>query len=336
MRSLYTNLTLLAALALLVGGVFYVAPPAAAQVGPSPNQSITISSSPRFAEPYQMVEITAGSRLVNLNDKQIAWSQDGAVVDSGIGVDTVTITVGAAGEATTISFQTVAAGSVIERELTIIPSDIDLIWEATESYTPPFYAGKALHPGWGPVRVSVLPFIYKQGGGRYSREELVYTWSYNGLVYGDDSGRGQSSFVIQAVPRRGNTVKVEIKTPADDLIARESITLPISGPQVLLYPDDPLRGTRLERAITDTYILEGARELSLVAEPYFFLTERAVGPGFEYDWEMNGETLQPTEAANQVTLRVRAGASGQSRVSLGVEDNSRIFPNARSSAVIEF
>lgn len=298
--------------------------------------SVSLSTSPQFVAPGEEVTVSVTSRLINLNSSEIVWTKNGRIIASGTGLDEVTTTAGSVGEDTTVKMETQApGGGFISEEVTITPADVDLVWEAVNSYTPPLYKGKALHPGWGDVRVTAIPHIKNENGDRYGKNELVYTWTYNGLVYGNDSGRGENSFTIEAVPRDGNRVTVEIETPEGERVVYKSITIPNSQPEVIMYKGDRLQGTLFSQAVIDDFVLEDS-EIQLSAYPYFYLTDSAIRQNLVYDWSMNGESVNPAEDENMIRLRQRDNISGRANISLEIKDEARIFPDDSTSASFEF
>lgn len=333
----FKNLVYILPLLLFLAVAIMLTGTATAQVGAGPStDTIALSQSPNYPGPNEDVTISVTSRLINIQNRQIVWEQDGEVIAAGAGVTEITVTTGEADQSSVINFRVIIDGTVVQRELVIRPADVNLIWEAERSYTPPFYQGKSLHPGWGPVKVTAMPQLYRSDGTKYSASELIYTWSYNGLVYGDDSGRGKTSFSVSAVPRQGNAVAVEIETPGGDLISRESITIPIYEPEVVLYPRSALLGTRFETALSGNYRLNNLQEIEITAHPYFFLTDSATDPNLSYNWRMNRETLIPPEQKNTVRLRRPENVSGEADLSVEVDDTSRIFTEQSSDVTIEF
>lgn len=303
--------------------------------GPS-TDTISLSQTPRFPEPNQVVNVSVVSRVINIDNKQTAWEVNGETVASGAGVKEIDVTVGGRNETTRVIFRVIIEGEVIERVAQITPADINLVWESEDSYTPPFYKGKALHPGWGPVRITALSHIEREDGTLYSPNELLYTWEYNGLVHGDDSGRGQDSFVVNALPRRGNTVSVEIENTNREVIAQRSVTLPNTEPEVVMYSYNTLFGPQTNRVLEDTFELVTDDEVELIAYPYFFLVDNETAPQLEYDWKMNGETLSPPEEKNIVRLRRQSGVRGEARIDVNVGDTSRMFSDQSAWVNLEF
>lgn len=301
----------------------------------APTESISISADRQFVGPNEAIEVAAESRLINLNNKPISWFVDGQTVRSGVGVQSISVTTGNVGESITVSFRVdLSERGIVERETTITPTEVDLIWEATNSYTPPLYRGKALNPGWGEIRAVAIPHAYSSSGQKHEASDLIYTWSYNGVVYGQDSGRGQTTFSFVTTPRR-NRITVEIETIDGERVARETLSVPVTEPELVFYPETPTRGMALARALPNTITLT-ERELAVSASPYYFLAANSRAPTLEYNWEINNEPATRLPRKNVVTLRQRESASGQANVSLEVTDSSRIFPSVEGGFSINF
>jgi hypothetical protein len=213
---------------------------------------------------------------------------------------------------------------VTEKSITISPTNLDLIWEPIFSWTPAFYKGKALHTGWGSVKVSVLPEVYQQDGGRFQSDELIYTREYNDLVYGNDSGRGQDSFVVRGTPR-DNRVTVEVETPGGEIVARETTDLPFVDPELLFYQQDPVRGIRLENSLAGE-VTASQNSLSVTAAPYYFLSAERSLSNLSFDWATTAGITQTTP--NRIT------ATESGRASLEVSDQNGLFPGAEADLEI--
>ncbi|MEX2514566.1 MAG: hypothetical protein WD335_00325 [Candidatus Paceibacterota bacterium] len=298
--------------------------------------TIGLSQSPRFPEPNETITLSVVSRVINLNNKQTVWQIDGETVSSGTGVLEIDVELGGSGETTQVDFRVIVEGEVVQRTANLSPVDVNLVWEAIESYTPPFYGGKALNPGWGKIRITALPHVYREDGQLYDAQNLIYKWEYNGLVHGDDSGRGKDSFLINTVPRRGNRVTVEIETLDGNMVARRSVGLPISEPEIVLYPYNILFGPQGNLALDNTQELNTDEEIELIAYPYFYLTDSDVADFIEYHWRMNGESLTPPEDKNIIRLRRQSGVSGEARIDVRVQDTSSIFSTKSAGVNLQF
>jgi len=321
--------------AIIISAVFLVAPIASAQVGSSEAETINVRPASQFYEPNSTVEIEVLSRIINLNDKQITWTVNGNVVQTGFGVQNIEVPTGTAESPNTVTFKAVlpTQGNVT-RTLTLRPVEVDLILESDNSYIPPFYEGKALNPGWGTVSVTAIPHVYKPGGQKYDPDSLVYQWEYNGIVYGDDSGRGEDSISIQTTPR-DNSMAVEVETPDGDIVARDFINFPRTEPRIVFYEESNSLGTVFNRSLQDSDVLNKETTDGIAAFPYYYLADSSKADNLQYQWTVSGsEVREPVYSKN--TLNIENIESQSTDFSLEVSDERQLlFPSYDNSIDVE-
>src|SRR5690606_39124133 len=107
-------------------------------------------------------------------------------------------TTGNSGDVTDITAVIEIEGQVFRKELRFAPSQIDLLWEATDAYTPPFYKGKALPIQQSELRVTAIPetFLIEPTDA----PNLVYYWDRNYSRDVAKSGFGKQSYSLTADP----------------------------------------------------------------------------------------------------------------------------------------
>jgi len=161
------------------------------------DQDVAITVSPEIPGPNENVTITLSSFSVNLNDTKITWSVGGSSVSSGQGKTTFSFTSGPVGTRTTIDIAIIFSdiNVRVEKRIIIEPSDLDLLWEAPESYTPPFYKGKALPSQEGIIQVAAMPARKNTSIG--SQKNLSYTWKRNDKTQQQASGVGKQVFAFK-------------------------------------------------------------------------------------------------------------------------------------------
>ncbi len=127
---------------------------------------------------------------VDLDQSLINWSYNGTTVASGTGKRTITVTAPAAGSTGLIS-ATVSASGFASASASVLlrPASVDLLWEAADATTPPFYKGKAMLPDGGRLRFTALPAA--------SSSQLSYAWTRNSSALPDVSGFGKSSITLK-------------------------------------------------------------------------------------------------------------------------------------------
>jgi len=118
-------------------------PLALAQIPQLGNQ-LQLDVRPQAPRPGDTVSITAQSFSADVNRSNFTWSVNGKVIKRGLGENKIEFRTGEAGSVSVVRVivETPTLGT-LSSELTLRPARVNLIWEA-DSYTPPFYQGKAL------------------------------------------------------------------------------------------------------------------------------------------------------------------------------------------------
>ena len=162
-------------LLILVGvGMIFLPSPTWAQVNINIpfalSNELGVEIIPNYPEPNTVVFINLTLYTDDLNSADINWYKDGKSVLSGKGETKYSFRMGGVGEETTIEIKIkLLSGASFSKSFTLNPASVNLVWEAN-SFVPPFYKGKALHP--------------RQGGflGRVENIEVLITDPVNNLV----------------------------------------------------------------------------------------------------------------------------------------------------------
>src|SRR5688572_16598777 len=84
--------------------------------------------------------------------------------------------------------------------------EVDLLWQA-ETYTLPFYKGKALWSKESRVKLLAIP----RGPGVGNPLNLTYKWTKNGTVLGNINGVGKNTIAFtDSIISRPQTIQVDI------------------------------------------------------------------------------------------------------------------------------
>jgi hypothetical protein len=305
-----------------------------AQSIPTTEERIVFDVSPEFPRGNQTVTIEAESYQLDINRAFITWYVNGVAAASGAGKKLFTVSSGDLGTKTVVAaVAQTAAGQAYQKEITIQPADVDLVWEA-EGYAPPFYRGKPLHVAGGDLRVVAMPSFVQTSGRVLDPAGLVYTWKREGTIMAADSGFGKNVFMLKSstlntMPR----VSVEVSSPGKELRASATERVQAGAPKVLLYEEDPLMGPLYERALPAS-ISMGREELTVIAAPYFFSkeTEGAL-PDLLFAWRINGKKSGVADRR----LTVRSGAApGRAGVAVQVSSQARALQSAARSFSVAF
>lgn len=308
---------------------------AAAQIVPGVSEPITLVLSPDIPKPNGEFTVRAQSFSVDLDSALISWSIDGKETQRGVGLKELSARAGGAGTMSTItaSIATVGAGTFTQ-SVVIRPADVALMWE-TDTYTPPFYKGKALHSFNGSFKVLALPEFFDLAGRRINPRELVYSWSKNGEPIASASGYGKTTFISSQTSylRPGEEITVEVSAPRDNIVARRSITISPVAPKTVFYEQSPLYGTIYENSLARGVSLTN-EEVSVVAEPYFFSVPTRDSADLSYSWKLNGVALKSSQDKSDITLR-KAGEAGTSNLSIAVQNRAKVLQGANASIIIQ-
>jgi len=299
--------------------------------------SIGISTQvvPENPAPNENVNITLKSYVNDLDSILVSWSVDGKKVSSGIGQKSFSLNAPSSGKETSVVATTSLPDGTIETKIIIRPYEMVLLWQAKDSYVPPFYKGKALPPPDTPVKVVALPEI-KSGSSLINPKNLTYFWKKDYTNNQDGSGYGKNSFTyINDYLENSNNISVTVSTIDQKSSSVGNINIGMANPKIIFYKNDPNLGTLWEQALSnehqilDTEVLEAA--------PYFISPGDIRIPTLTWNWFINGKAVNsPIYRKNTLPLQVKAGTSGTSKIRLEINNTEKIFESATKEISVEF
>ena len=218
-------------------------------------EQIDINQVPDIGEPYGPMTVSIDAYGTDLNAANISWSLNGKKVQSGFGIKSLSFTLGARGQVSTVSINiNPLNGLPIQKTVRITPEDVDLLWQAN-SYTPPFYKGKALYPPQGTITFVAVP-EFVVNGKSIDSHNLIYKWIKDTTVLGDQSGYGKSSITVSgSVIAKPTNMQVDVSTVDGNVLGRQLLTVSPDDTEALIYENNPLYGVLFNKAITDTFTL---------------------------------------------------------------------------------
>jgi ABC-type antimicrobial peptide transport system permease subunit len=298
--------------------------------------SFSFSVTPQNPDPFSSVSVSLSSFSVDMDRAFINWKVDGSLKLSGIGEKVLSVQVGAAGKTTVVEVEaTFVNGQKIKKSLVLQPSNLDLLWEAKDSYTPPFYKGKALPLPEAVIKVVAVPEIKTFGGTTYNPESLVYEWKK-----GVSSQQNVSGFNKQYYSFRNSyfdqedNISVKVSSQDRSNSAEKNTTINFFDPVIAVYKEDQKRGVVFSQNLTqESSPITG--QANLVAVPYFFSATDISSPDLRYEWRVNERTIQNKNKKNEVGLTKSGEEGGFAFVELSIESISKLFQEARTSFNIE-
>lgn len=303
-----------------------------AQQLPADREALQLSVTPRHPGPKQNVRIGIESFSFNIDRSTISWFLDEELVARDPGRRTFTFQTGPVGSRSVVDVVIdTPLGTQVSRRVVVRPSHVALLWEA-ETYTPPFYQGKALYTPGSVIKLVAFATMVSAEGRTYTPNELVYTWEKDGRPLRQFSGAGEAVLrIINDTFIRPFTIAVEVKAP-DNQIATRRIRIESVQPMVELYHNDPLLGIRYGEAVGSRFVLE-EEEAALVAEPYFFAVNARDSGNLRYNWRLNNERI---DADSSITLRPTGPRGGSAHLELALRHLGHTLQSTRFATTLVF
>ncbi|MBP9715465.1 MAG: hypothetical protein KBD52_03200 [Candidatus Pacebacteria bacterium] len=300
------------------------------------NTDITIDISPTHPAPNQNVKASLNTFVTDLNKAYISWSVNGQKLSSGIGQDTFSFDMDGSTASTqlTINIDT-TDGQSISKIVNISPADMDLLWEAYDSYVPPFYKGKTLVSKEGTYKVVAIPSV-SSNSGKVNSSNLSYAWKKDYKAQQDASGWGKRFFIYKnSYLDRTNTISVEVSDILGNVSTSKSITLQPTTPKIVFYKKDPTSGINLGMAIEDGHEVSKEGE-TLIAIPYFISPKNLNSNNLQFNWKIGGEDFYTNVPRNQLGITPEKGVTGSTTISLDVENTTNLFEGAEKQILVNF
>jgi hypothetical protein len=210
-----------------------------------------------------------------------------------------------------------------------------LLWQATDSYTPPFYRGKALPTTGSEIKVVALPEI-KVGTSMSNPKNLVYVWKKDYTNQPDAGGYGKNSFsYVNDYLQKSNTISVTASTLDSRYSSGDDITLGVFEPKIVFYKNDPSLGTLWESAVLDGHRVMGNEVIQ--AAPYYISPKEILIPTLTWDWFINDFEIAVNGFRKDLfPITTQTGTSGTSTIRLEVNSSEKIFETATHEVNVEF
>jgi hypothetical protein len=295
---------------------------------PQIKEQVVSEVSPEIPKPGDEVTITTelyGD--IDLNTTLITWKVNGVVELKGVGKKEFIFIMGNTGKVTTVEFEADPKNApLITKTFTFAPVDVDILWQAN-TYTPPFYKGKALFTPEANVTFIALPNIII-GGKRVDPSDVVYKWKVDRTVDGANSGFGRNSYdYTGSIILRPVLIQAEVYAATNDSFKGiNGFQLSHVFPQALVYEDNPLYGILFNKALRNQYTIKDD-EVELSVIPYFFSTE-GKNSAVTYKWNLNSATLPIPTFQSSAIFRRQDDKKGSANIALIIGNPSKILQKA--------
>lgn len=285
---------------------------------PSTDGGIVISITPENPLPNGYVRLSAFSSAIDLERSDITWYADTKVIAQGPGATEADISAGPLG--TSVDIVVIAraeGGATASGQAFIRPTEVDILWES-DSYTPPFYRGRALPSAGTKIRAQAIAGLKLSNGALVPESDIMYTWRRNGSVIQTASGRGRSFALFPAPTLFGtDTIEVEAVSISGTLSGKTIVRIPSIEPVLALYEDHPVFGILYSTAFGQTTIVKDA-EATFAAVPYFAEANSPDDSQLVYNWRVNGQSVAADYARPSAITINADNSSGNADIALSL------------------
>lgn len=302
---------------------------------PNPASNIEFDVLPQNPAPFETVTVNINSYTLDLDIVNISWSVNGRSITSGIGRKTFSTQVGDSGTETMIVAAVSLPTGVVEKRVALRPLTMVLLWQANDSYTPPFYKGKALPSSDSEIKVVAIPEV-RSGSGLVSPKNMTYSWKKNYAIDQQASGYGKS-YLTFTNDYLESTESVEVLAGTTDgrYSSRGRISIRTYEPKISFYSMTDIYGINFNKSIIGTHTIDG--EDTIMAVPYFISPKNIQIPSIKFNWYLNDNLISVQEFRKHVVpLRAGTGQSGISKLTLDIENDGKIFQRINKEIFIEF
>lgn len=286
------------------------------------DNEISYEMIPSNPEPYEQVTIKLSSYATDLDKAVISWQNNtSGVVLSGIGKTSLTFNAPGPDEIVyfDIVINPIGQSTTIRKRIVLNPSDIDLIWESVDGYTPPFYKGKSLPSIGGIIKVVAMPNSSTVTSGIGS---IDYTWKNSDKTIESISGYNKNSYTFKnSLFDNINNIEVQASSVSGNYNATKKAEIPSYNPSLVFYKKSPTDGILYNKGITTDFSLE-EDQATFVASPYNLATGNNDNL-FDYTWYVNGEMVS-TPKKNEISIRPTS-RDGYVEIGLRIENFQELF-----------
>ncbi len=280
------------------------------------------------------MRFSAQSFTMDLASDTVTWYVNDTKVGSGLGLTSIDTTAPALGKTLEVRAEASGADGDASGSLTLRGSALTILWEA-DSYTPPFYLGRALASPGSSIRAQAVVHFVRNDGSEVPSSDIVYTWRKNGGLLRTISGRGASTARFDA-PLLFATDIVSVDAVSADRVFTTSaiVYIPSVEPVLELYEDHPLYGMVWEQAIGAQTTVYDAQE-TFVTTPLFAAASSPTHSSLIYEWDVDGTPLSnDPKAPNAVRITAPKGGAGVVGLDLSVAGS--LFGDASRSWSFSF
>ncbi|HNW71390.1 MAG TPA: hypothetical protein PKZ36_01215 [Candidatus Paceibacterota bacterium] len=293
--------------------------------------NIVLSISPQYPKAGEEVQASVSTYSTDLNNSRISWIVNGTTKLEGVGKKTFSFRM------ENSDFQTVLEvkietldGSTINKQITISSTNVDMLWEAYNTYTPPFYKGKTLATTEGMIKVVAFPNTTNLIG-------FNYKWEMDNKSKQDSSGYGRNYFIYKnSFLEDSNTIGVNVSDIFGNSIGEGTTTIKPGSPIINFYRKDRNLGIKWENILENGFSINREDGDTIIVEPYFLYPKDFNSADISWDWLINGEKVQNQNPKNSLSVKLANEESGNAIIKVMISNTKTLFESVEKQLNVNF
>lgn len=308
-----------------------------AQIVPT-TASVEITLSQESPGAQQEIVATVNGFGVALQTASISWLVNGTVVQQGVGSTHLSFTTTSLGDSDILRvIVRTPQGNTFSATRVVRPTSVVLLWEG-DTYTPPFYHGRALYTSGSRVRLEAQVTILTSNGTRLDPKKLVYIWKKNGIVITDVGGVGASGIVVPGPPFLGSDIfEVDVKSVDGAYSGSSAVKVDTVDPLVQLYMSDPLVGVHYYKSIGTNEHIAASEALVIQAAPYYVDAYTPNDANLTYTWRANGtQVFGSSDKPSLLSVQFSTTETLKTTIELAVSHVQHLLQSGKGTFTLSF
>lgn len=282
------------------------------------SDDIALSLNPEQPKKNETVVASLSSYVIDLNRALISWSVNNQVMTQAIGQKSFSFRNGEEGFKTNLSVKIETIdGAILNKQITLSSNEVDLLWEALDSYVPPFYKGKALIPQEGSVKMVALMNSENSSGASYR-------WSVDRNPKINASGFNKNSYIFKkSYLDDVNKIEVSVLDIFGNSLGSNEVEIKNTMPKLLFYKKDINANPDLMQNVKDNFFIKKEGE-TIILEPFYISPKNLNSSDLVLNWYLGNNEPIVSEIKNELNL-IPEKTDGGSKIKVSLENIKTLF-----------
>lgn len=169
-----------------------------------------------------------------------------------------------------------------------------LSW-ATDTYIPPFYAGKAMPTIDSFIKVTASPAF----SSAIDINTLKFNWFLDGRLVGKSSGEGKSEYIFKASKSVNSVYEIKLRVLYSNskLLSEKTIFIKIMKPEIIWQTADSPESIPSIINPDNKFYLTSKQNINFIAQPLFFNIQKLTDLNFF--WQFDEQKFEDPNKTNQ-------------------------------------